>query len=119
MYDTLMQMGRWFGYRDWYEDLCRIWMSPDAQAWYEHITEAIDLLRGELREMEAAGAAPKDFGLKVRSHPAALLITARNKLGTGTTVKYSVGLGNSTVETTRVTRDQGKIEANLLAARTL
>ena len=50
------------------KDLCRVWMSEDAQGWYEHITEAIDLLRMELRYMEAAGAAPKDFGLKVRSH---------------------------------------------------
>ena len=54
--------------------------------------------------MEAAGAAPKDFGLKVRSHPAALLITARNKIGTGTTVTHAVGLGNSMVETTALSR---------------
>ena len=26
MYDTLLQMGRWFGYRRGYEDLCRVWM---------------------------------------------------------------------------------------------
>lgn len=119
MYDTLMQMGRWFGYRDGYEDLCRIWMSEDAQGWYEHITDAIDLLRAELRHMESVGAAPKDFGLKVRSHPAALLITARNKLGTGTEVKYAVGLGNSTVETTRVAREPSTIAANMSAASRL
>ena len=39
MYDTLLQMGRWFGYRPNYEDVCRIWMQPDAIGWYEHITE--------------------------------------------------------------------------------
>ena len=37
MYDTLMQMGRWFGYRPDYQDLCRIWMPEAAQGWYEHI----------------------------------------------------------------------------------
>lgn len=26
MYDTLMQMGRWFGYRNNYEELCRIYI---------------------------------------------------------------------------------------------
>jgi hypothetical protein len=119
MYDTLMQMGRWFGYRDGYEDVCRIWMSSDAQGWYEHITEAIDLLRVELREMEAAGAAPKQFGLKVRSHPAALLITARNKLGTGTAITHAVGLGNSMVETTTLARDPITISANMDAAARL
>jgi hypothetical protein len=119
MYDTLMQMGRWFGYRDGYQDLCRIWMTEDAQGWYEHITDAIDLLRAELRHMESVGAAPKDFGLKVRSHPAALLITARNKTGTGTQVKYAVGLGNSTVETTRVAREPSVVAANMKAASQL
>jgi hypothetical protein len=37
MYDTLMQMGRWFGYREGYEDLCRIWMTEEAEGWYAHI----------------------------------------------------------------------------------
>ena len=30
-YDTLLQMGRWFGYRKGYDDLCRLWMAPEAQ----------------------------------------------------------------------------------------
>jgi len=30
MYDTLLQMGRWFGYRDGYIDLCRIFMREEA-----------------------------------------------------------------------------------------
>src|SRR4029078_12197966 len=81
MYDTLLQMGRWFGYRPDYEDLCRIWMPPEAIGWYEHITESIEELRDELRGMERAGRTPKDFGLKVRSHPDTLSVTARNKLG--------------------------------------
>ena len=42
MYDTLMQMGRWFGYRPEYQDLCRIWMPEAAQGWYEHIAESIE-----------------------------------------------------------------------------
>ena len=69
MYDTLMQMGRWFGYRPDYEDLCRIWMPEEAQGWYEHIAESIEELRDEFRRMEAANATPEEFGLKVRSHP--------------------------------------------------
>ena len=69
MYDTLMQMGRWFGYRPDYQDLCRIWMPDAAQGWYEHIAESIEELRSELRGMEASNATPEDFGLKVRSHP--------------------------------------------------
>ena len=80
MYDTLMQMGRWFGYRPEYQDLCRIWMPEAAQGWYEHIAESIEELRGEFRSMEASKATPEEFGLKVRSHPDTLIVTARNKM---------------------------------------
>lgn len=38
MYDTLLQMGRWFGYRPNYEDLVKIWMSQEAIDWYSQIT---------------------------------------------------------------------------------
>src|SRR5204863_2247591 len=49
MYDTLMQMGRWFGYRPGYDDLCRIWMPEDAQGWYAHVAESIEMLRDDLK----------------------------------------------------------------------
>lgn len=101
MYDTLMQMGRWFGYRAGYEDLCRVWMPQDAAAWYAHIAEATEELQLELKRMERANATPLQFGLAVRSHPSALMVTARNKMGSG--VKHVlVGLSNSFVETTRL-----------------
>jgi hypothetical protein len=40
MYDTLMQMGRWFGYRPGYLDLCRLYTTPDLIGWYRHIALA-------------------------------------------------------------------------------
>ena len=83
MYDTLMQMGRWFGYRPDYEDLCRVWMPEEAESWYRHIAISIEELREEMRRMEDANATPEQFGLKVRSHPDTLIVTARNKMGTG------------------------------------
>src|SRR5690606_37527932 len=65
MYDTLMQMGRWFGYRQGYEDLCRIWMLPEAASWYAHIADATEELLQELKSMEKAKATPEQFGLAV------------------------------------------------------
>ncbi|MBI5258361.1 MAG: DEAD/DEAH box helicase family protein [Burkholderiales bacterium] len=79
MYDTLMQMGRWFGYRPGYQDLCRIWLPQEATDWYGHISEATDELKDEFRRMHNQGLTPKDFGLAVRAHPDSLLVTARNK----------------------------------------
>ncbi|MDX2111037.1 MAG: Z1 domain-containing protein [Verrucomicrobiota bacterium] len=119
MYDTLMQMGRWFGYRPEYDDLCRVWMPEEAEGWYVHVAEAIEELRDELRKMEAAGATPEEFGLKVRSHPTALIVTARNKMGSGEKVVVKIGLGNNFVETAILKRDVASLEANRLAAKRL
>lgn len=99
MYDTLLQMGRWFGYRDGYSDLCRIFMTDEAIDWYAHISEAIDELRDEFKRMERLRARPVEFGLKVRAHPESLIVTARNKMRSGQKVRHSVSLAGEMVET--------------------
>ena len=119
MYDTLFQMGRWFGYRDGYRDLCRVWMPEEARGWYEHIAESIEELREELVRMESAGATPREFGLKVRSHPDALLVTARNKMGSGKKQRVKVSLANSFIETTVLHRDAESSGVNLAAVERL
>jgi hypothetical protein len=89
MYDTLLQMGRWFGYRLDYEDLCRLYTTADLSSAYVEITAANDELRREFDEMAALDAKPEDFGLRVRTSPAGLEITARNKMRLGTKVRVS------------------------------
>jgi hypothetical protein len=110
MYDTLLQMGRWFGYRDGYADVCRIFMTEEAIDGYAHISDAIDELRDEFNRMERAGARPIDFGFKVRAHPESLIVTARNKMRSGQKVKHSVSLSGKLIETTRLRTDA--IDAN-------
>lgn len=112
MYDTLMQMGRWFGYRPGYDDLCRVWMPDAARGWYEHIAHATEELREELREMQAANATPQQFGLKVRSDPDTLIVTARNKMGTGQNLRVSVGLSKTFIETAILRNDDDSLAAN-------
>lgn len=119
MYDTLMQMGRWFGYRGGYEDLCRIWMPSEAIDWYAFIANAADELHDELLTMEKAKATPRMFGLAVRSHPASLLVTARNKLGSGQKVTMRIGLSNKFVETAKVSIKRSDLTANLDLAKSL
>jgi hypothetical protein len=105
MYDTLLQMGRWFGYRPRYEDLCRIWIPEEAAGWYAHIAESVDELREDLRTMAADGRSPEEFGLKVRAHPANLIVTARNRMGAGETRTLHIGLGGRSVQTTVLGED--------------
>ena len=104
-YDTLLQMGRWFGYRPGYEDLCRIWMTDTSRDWYTFIARASEELRGELRRMERARMSPEKFGLRVRSHPASLEVTARSKLGTSEAVTVDVDLVSRMLETSVVHAD--------------
>jgi hypothetical protein len=79
MYDTLMQMGRWFGYRPGYIDLCRIFTSDELIRWYKHITIASEEMRRDFDYMFLLKKTPEQFGLKVRTHPGVLKITAANK----------------------------------------
>lgn len=119
MYDTLMQMGRWFGYRPGYEDLCRIWVPADGVGWYAHIHEAMDDLQTQLKRMELAKATPEQFGLAVRSHPESLIVTARNKMGTGREFPMRVSLAGKLVETTRIRTDRDQLDRNRQAGQAL
>ena len=89
MYDTLLQMGRWFGYRPMYEDLCRLYTTPALRDAYVEITAANDELRREFAEMALLDAKPEEFGLRVRTSSAGLVITAPNKMRRGLKVKLS------------------------------
>jgi hypothetical protein len=112
MYDTLMQMGRWFGYRDGYADLCRIYMTAEAESWYGHISDATDELREEFRRMKLAGMSPKDFGLCIRSHPESLIVTARNKMRSGKFITRGVNLEGRLVETSILLKKPNFIQQN-------
>jgi hypothetical protein len=124
MYDTLLQMGRWFGYRDGYQDLCRLWLTDEAVHWYSHITVASDELRGEIKRMKRLDLTPKDFGLKVRAHPDSLIVTARNKLivtarnkmRLAQTITRNVSLSGAGVETSRLRSNPDVVQANSDAA---
>lgn len=80
-YDTLLQMGRWFGYRGPYLRYYRIWMSEQSQRWYSIISEACEDLRDQINTMNDQMLTPSEFGLAVKYHPTtSLIVTARNKM---------------------------------------
>lgn len=97
MYDTLMQMGRWFGYRPRYADLCRLFTSKDLVRGYQHIAIATDELREDFDLMMDQGRTPLEFGNRVRTHPGGLLITAANKMRAG--IKIRAGFSGTISET--------------------
>ncbi|PAF36771.1 endonuclease [Terribacillus saccharophilus] len=69
MYDTLMQMGRWFGYRKGYMDLCRIYTSNEIASNFEHLAIAMIQLRQEFDRLAAMKKTPSEYAVKMLSHP--------------------------------------------------
>lgn len=112
MYDTLMQMGRWFGYRTGYEDLCRVWLPAESQGWYSHIADATDELRQQIKQMRRDRRSPVDFGLYVRAHPDALLVTALNKMRDAERRPFRINLSGTLTETFVVPSDAGIVSEN-------
>ena len=119
MYDTLMQMGRWFGYRPKYDDVCQIWINQSAVEWYSYISEASEELKREVRRMQSENRTPKDFGLCVRSDQAALLVTARNKMKTAKDYTMTVSLSGTIVETPFIHTNTDITKSNLILTKRL
>lgn len=107
-YDTLMQMGRWFGYREGYGDLCRIWLSYTTLNYYRQIYLATEELKDRLREMNESNRKPIEFGLGVRTSPDSLLITSRNKLGCSEEVTIPTNFDKYFIETRRLEREESQ-----------
>ena len=115
IYDTLLQMGRWFGYRDGFKDLCRLFVRPEASDWYGFIADATEELRDEIRRMELTGLTPMDFGLAVRSHPGTLIVTARDKMRNTEQIVREVGLSGKMVESSALIASNKARDANIEA----
>jgi hypothetical protein len=116
MYDTLMQMGRWFGYRPGYADLCRLFTSRELNEWFCHITLASEELRGEFDYMaENPGSTPEKYALRVRSHPGVLQISASNKIRRATQVRVS--WSGRLVETYELSKNESIISRNLTTTK--
>lgn len=112
IYDTLMQMGRWFGYRGGYEDICRIWMSEDSIDWYGEISDATDELRRDIKEMKQSGGTPMDFGLRVKRDSNVLMITARNKMRSASSIPLIISLSGEFIETPKLFNNFSKNASN-------
>lgn len=81
MYDSLMQMGRWFGYRPGYLDLKRIYITDSLRSQFINLATVENEIRREIKSMVSNGDTPLDFRIRVRQE-SGMTITARNKMRT-------------------------------------
>lgn len=111
-YDTLLQMGRWFGFRAGYLDVCRLYTSTTNIKAYRHIAVADFELRKELVTMAMLNETPESYGLKIRTDPEGQLrITAYNKMRNSADV--SVAFAGKTLQVTSYYRDNKVNSANV------
>jgi hypothetical protein len=112
-YDTLLQMGRWFGYRPGYADLCRLFTTKELIDWYQYIGNATEELKEQFDIMDLAERTPKNFGLKVRSAPGLLMISSAAKLKGATDL--SLSYSGDLVETYVLSKSDGVLGNNIRA----
>ena len=110
MYDTLMQMGRWFGYRIGYDDLCRLYTSPELKQNFIDINVASEELRARVKYMQEQDRTPKDFGLAVKTSPG-LMITSKLKMQDGKVINPNIT--RTSRQTTTNTWEENKLLSNL------
>jgi hypothetical protein len=77
-YDTLLQMGRWFGYRRDYEDMPRIWMTKEMEDQFLQLS-AVEFEMFQELAYFMAGKSPAEVGLRIRKSPG-MQITAKSKM---------------------------------------
>ncbi|WP_242923104.1 Z1 domain-containing protein [Pontibacter liquoris] len=110
MYDSLMQMGRWFGYRPGYIDLCRLYTTEQLVNWYRHVTMATEEMRADFDEMAAKNLRPQDYQLKVRTHPGMLSITSVTKMREHERIE--VGFSGKLIQTYIFDKSRPIVEGN-------
>ncbi|RDI49172.1 Z1 domain-containing protein [Nocardia mexicana] len=116
VYDTLLQMGRWFGYRYGYQDLPRIWMTRELEDWFRHLATVEAEMRRDIDIYMTEDKTPMTFAVRLRTHPA-LRVTAAAKMQDA--VITSAGYGGQRVQTRYFYKDREWLLGNQEAARKL
>ncbi|HJU45708.1 MAG TPA: Z1 domain-containing protein, partial [Chitinophagaceae bacterium] len=105
--DTLLQMGRWFGYRPGYIDCCKLFTTMESIEKFDAATKTIEELELEFKKMHREGKSPEDFILRVRTHPGVLKITRPSILKN--TIEVNWSYQDTLVQTTQFEIDALKI----------
>lgn len=125
LYDALMQMGRWFGYRNGYEDLCRIYISQINIQCFRAVVEAVENLKAQFRDMSLKQKTPAEFGLMVLESPdslntelrrykrSKLLATAKNKSRNSFEYTIQLNYGQEYADTSKLSTNELENEINI------
>ena len=123
MYDTLMQMGRWFGFRNGYEDLTRIYMPSELAGWFTDMALVEFELRQDIQIYESHDLTPLQLSARILRNPA-MLVTSRAKQRFASSITVEQSYSASVEQTVRFPLSQPVslgplLENNLAATRML
>jgi hypothetical protein len=113
-YDSLLQMGRWFGYRVGYEDLQRIWMQDDLIPMFRDLALVEEEVRSQITELAKEGRQPIQVPILIRDHPI-MGITAPNKMNYAR--KLQIGYAEKRTETITFSSSPEWLQHNLDATK--
>lgn len=113
--DTLMQMGRWFGYRKGYELLPRIWITSKTYDQFVFLSTLDQELREEIRYMDHMRINPSQYGPKIKNTPKYnfIKITAKNKMQSAKAA--DMDLSGSYSQTYLFHNDEKILKSNIVA----
>lgn len=117
--DTLMQMGRWFGYRIGYELMPRIWMSEIAMLRFMEITKVEEELRKDLYKYQGnSDLTPELYGPRIlNSSKYKLKITSKNKMQAAKVA--DINFESTNIQTTFFENDESILKHNIDATEKL
>jgi hypothetical protein len=116
-YDTLLQMGRWFGYRQGYADLPRVWMTEELEGYFYDLATVEQEIRNDIKRYESEAITPLEFAVRIRTHPA-LEITSRLKMQAA--IDCDVSFSDQQLQTILFKhKDQTWLTKNINAAKLL
>lgn len=111
--DTLLQTARWFGYRDGYSELCRIYLTENLDNKFVDANETIKELRTDLSTLRASKKTPYHFGLKVRWSQEAMMITAKSKMYGAKEIRIAADFSERHLQVYKIDAKFSSIKHNL------
>ncbi|GHN42327.1 hypothetical protein ME796_16760 [Lactobacillus delbrueckii] len=113
--DTLMQMARWFGYRQGYELFPRVWMDENAYKRYQFLSQINLEMRQTMAAYATNGITPTEFAPQIKASPnyAMLRLTSGNKMQSAEPAKLNFSGVNP--QTIIFENDKDVLEHNIKA----
>lgn len=114
--DTLLQMGRWFGYRPGYAELQRVWLLKRSIDDFRYACSIVENIKDTADKMAEYGMTPQQLGISIHGNPnRGVRITSANKMRNATTTNgplETFDLANQIIESVRLSVDPERNESN-------